>query len=271
MHTAPPLRPKKSLGQHFLRDGNITRKIIGAINPQPDDLLLEIGPGEGALTKLLAPVVHKLIVVDIDKRVIERTRDTFQTGVEIIHQDFLTTDLESISTVEKNPLRIVGNIPYNITSPILFHILDNRAYVADAVLMIQKEVAQRLVAVPSTKDYGILSVFFQLFADVTLLFDVSPSAFYPKPKVISSVLQLKFLKKPRYELADELFFRRMVRSVFGKRRKTLQNSLRYFFHDEGITLSTQPFGIDLLLRPEALTVQQLTELSNRIGKNGSET
>ena len=233
---------------------------MAAVAPRSDDVMVEIGPGQGALTTYLASSVKKFTAIDIDHRVIAQLQGTISgRSVTFLCQDVLETDLPSLAGAEK--LRIVGNIPYNITSPILFHILDHRQYIVDAVLMLQREVARRLIARPHTKEYGILSVFCQLFADVALLFDVSPNAFFPKPSVTSSVVQLAMLPSPRYQLHDEAFFRAMVRSVFGKRRKTLRNSLRYFLSERGHTLPPSP---GLQARPEDLTLQQLVELGNML-------
>jgi 16S rRNA (adenine1518-N6/adenine1519-N6)-dimethyltransferase len=260
VHDDHPLRPRKSLGQYFLRDENITRKIVRAIHPQPSDVMLEIGPGEGALTKYLAPVVKRLIVVDVDERVTVRMRELFRE-VEVIHDDFLEIDLAGIAGSSGGPVRVVGNIPYNITSPILFHLLDNRASVSDVMLMVQKEVAQRLVAGPGGKDYGILSVSFQLFADVEILFDVSLNAFYPKPDVTSSIIHLTMRKTPRYTLTAEGVFRSMVRSIFGKRRKMLRGSMKYFCDEHGYLL---PEKVDLTRRPEQLSIEELVHMSNEL-------
>ena len=254
------IHPKKSLGQNFLRDDNIARNIVASLHLRPDDVVLEIGPGEGALTKYLVPQLSHLIVVEVDDRVVRRMEVLYTPDdISILHQDFLKTDLGKVAA-ERNvdAIRIVGNIPYNITSPILFHILDNRSRVTDATLMMQKEVARRLVAKPNTKDYGILAVFTQLFSDVELLFDVSPSCFYPPPKVTSSLVRINILPSPRFNLSDEHFFRRMVRSVFGKRRKTLRNSLSYFVDE----IPSLPAEFDLSRRPEDLTIQELVGLGN---------
>jgi len=262
------LRPKKSLGQNFLRDENIARKIVAAVSPQQSDVVLEIGPGEGALTKHLTQKSHRLIVVDIDRRATERMRELYSDDeVVILTQDFLELDLVAISGERGQRLRIVGNIPYNITSPILFHVLDHREAVVDATFMMQREVARRLVAVPDTKDYGILAVFCQVFADVELLFDVSPNAFYPKPKVTSSLVQLTMRVNPRHTIIDEEFFRRMIRSVFGKRRKTLRNSLAYFGKEEKMAIPTALIAGDLQRRPENLTIEELVHLSNALKTN----
>lgn len=256
------IRPKQSLGQNFLRDENIARKIVGSLTLSPGDVLLEIGPGEGALTKYLVQRVHALVVVDIDRRVIAALNEMFPEGaVEILHRDFLEVDFAGILAGRRaKRLRIVGNIPYNITSQILFHILDNRQWIADATLMMQKEVARRLVAAPKTKDYGILAVFSQLFAEVEVLFDVSPKCFSPVPKVTSSVVRLRIREQPRFAIGDEQFFRTMVRSIFGKRRKTLRNSLGYFVDP----VPRLPSHFDLSKRPEELSLEDLVHLGNAL-------
>lgn len=256
------LRPKKSLGQNFLRDENIARKIVAAVGPQPADVMVEIGPGEGALTKYLIAAVRRLVVIDVDARVTRRLSEQFRGGgLEVVNGDFLETDLAALAAASGGPLRIVGNIPYNITSPILFHLLDHRTHLRDATLMMQREVARRLVASPHTKEYGILSVLTQLFSDAVLLFDVRPTVFYPKPEVTSSVVQLRMRPLPRFPVHDEAAFRRMVRTVFGKRRKMLRNTLKEFVEQEGGAL---PAGFDLEQRPEDLTVAQLADLSNAL-------
>ncbi len=256
------IRPKQSLGQNFLRDDNIARNIVASLHLYPHDVVLEIGPGEGALTKFLVPQLSKLFVVDVDERVIRRMTELFSAeSVSILHQDFLETDLATLSANQPaGSLRIIGNIPYNITSPILFHILDNRARVRDATLTMQKEVARRLVAKQNTKDYGILAVFTQLFSDVEILFDIPPSCFFPQPKVISSVVRMNILPAPRYDVLDEQFFRSMVRAVFGKRRKTLRNSLSYFIE----AVPFLPAKIDLSRRPEDLSIEEFVQLGNAL-------
>jgi 16S rRNA (adenine1518-N6/adenine1519-N6)-dimethyltransferase len=256
------LGPRKSLGQNFLRDDNIAKKIVAAVDPQEGDCVLEIGPGEGALTRHLAGRCRTLTVVDVDERVVTAMKSMFSDGsVEIILGDFLETDLHQFARAHPGRLRVVGNIPYNITSPILFHVLDNRNPVCDLTVTIQKEVGQRIVAGPGTREYGILSVFCRYYAEVETLFEVSPNAFFPKPGVMSMVMRLRMRGAPLHPAHDERFFREMVRSIFGKRRKTLRNSLRYFTVPRGIMIPELPL---LQRRPEELSVQELVELSNSL-------
>jgi len=256
------LRPRKSLGQNFLRDDRISRRIVLAIDPRPADVVLEIGPGEGALTKHLAASGARLVLVELDERAVGRMRELYGgSGVQVLHQDILTVDLDALAaSMSTERLRVVGNIPYYITSPILFHVLDNRHRVRDLTMMVQKEVARRLAAVPRTKEYGILSVFCQLFADVEILFDVQPGSFHPRPDVTSSVVRLVMLDRPRYALRDEQFFREMVRSVYGMRRKTLRNALRYFLDAD--PAAAVPDASILQRRPEDLTIEETVGLSN---------
>jgi 16S rRNA (adenine1518-N6/adenine1519-N6)-dimethyltransferase len=254
----PSPRPKKSLGQHYLRDENIARKIVSAIAPDGKAPLLEIGPGDGALTRHLLTATERLFLVELDDRNAELLRRHFLgTTVTVLHEDILETDLTALAREAGAPLRVVGNIPYNITSPILFHLLDHRTAVRDATIMMQREVARRLVARPSTKDYGILAVFFQLFANPQFCFDVPPTAFSPQPKVVSSVVTLALRDRPAYPLDDEAYFRRLIRAVFGTRRKMLRHSLRVFL--DGIPL---PERFQLAARPEELSVGELAALAN---------
>lgn len=262
----PPLRPRASLGQNFLRDPNIAHKIVATVAPGPGDTVLEIGPGEGALTFELAALAGKLVIVDVDERVIARMQEAFAgKPVEVLHADILRLDLQVLAA-RVGPLRVIGNIPYNITSPILFHILENRAVIRDCTLLMQREVALRLAAVPRTKDYSVLSIMTQFYADVEVAFDVPPTVFYPRPKVTSSLVRLRPLSQPRVSVLDEDFFRSMVRGVFGKRRKTLRNSLRYFLEAE-----PPPTTFDLIRRPEELTLAELGVLSDELVRAGHGT
>ncbi len=273
--SANAVQPKQSLGQNFLRDPNISRKIVAAIRPRPEDLILEIGPGEGALTTHLLGRAGMLIVVEIDRRVVKYLKEQVlpppeagpHLAVTVLHQDILETDLSSVAHQFGRRLRIIGNIPYHITSPIIFHVLKHRSAVTDLTIMMQKEVARRVVAMPGTKDYGILAVLCQLHTNVRMLFDVSPNAFIPRPKVTSTVVRLQILEQPRVPIRDEQFTSMVIRGVFGKRRKTLRNSLAYLLdHDIPPTVA----GVDLRRRPEELTVVELVELANALSTGHSD-
>ncbi len=256
------VRPKKSLGQNFLRDENIARKITAAIDPGASDVVLEIGPGQGALTKHIVARAGRTILVELDQRVLDHLRElTTGYAVEIRNEDILSTDITALAERAGTPLRVVGNIPYMITSPILFHLIDHRRAVRDVTIMMQREVARRIAARPGTKEYGILSVQTGLYADVKPLFDVSPNAFFPKPQVTSTVLRLTMLTAPRHDVADEKYVRAMVRAIFGKRRKTLRNSLDYFLDGQ---VPHTPLPVDLGRRPEDLALPELVDLANAL-------
>lgn len=250
------IRPLKRFGQNYLADDNILRKIADEINPKKDDLLIEIGPGFGALTKFLIEKVDNLIAVEIDERVIESLLTKFP-GLHLITSDILDFDIEKLSKDEKSKVRVAGNIPYNLTSPILFKLIENTNYVNDAVLMIQYEVAQRINAKRGTKDYGILAVLMQYFADVEFCFKVSPNVFYPKPKVFSAVIHLRF-KNCDLLPEEKIYFIKVVKAAFGNRRKTLKNSLSNSIFGN---LNFEGCGIDLSLRAEQLTIDNFLMLT----------
>ena len=214
------VKPLKKFGQNYLVDKNIIQKIAEEINPQADDLILEIGPGQGALTRELHDKCRDFTTVEIDSRVIEPLQRQFP-GMKIINADFLKIDLKEIAGIKK--IRIAGNIPYNITSPILFKLIKEREYVNDAVLMVQHEFAKRMVSEKRTKDYGILGVILSYFTEVKYCFKVSPNVFFPKPKVDSAVVHLVFKEELDTALDTGLFIK-VVKAAFGNRRKTLKNS-----------------------------------------------
>ena len=260
------LRPRKSLGQNFLIDDNIARKIVRAAEIHAGDVVLEIGPGKGAITKHLIGQAERVIAVELDKRAVEVLRKKFERECAahrlfIEQEDFLSVDLSMISRKFRKPLRVIGNIPYDITSPILFKVMEQREIVQDLVMLVQLEVGKRIVAKPCTKDYGILSVFCQFYGTPKLLFKVAPTAFSPKPKVFSVLLRLDFTCKPLYEVIDEKLFIALVRTTFGKRRKTLRNGLKYLKLN-GLDVSKLEFNLGL--RPEQLSVSDFVELSNEI-------
>ena len=255
------IRPKKSLGQHFLKDARIARRIVEALDPREGDVVLEIGPGEVALTRHLVETPAHLVLVDVDERVIARMKSEFGTRAKVVHADILKVMPETVAREERcESFRVIGNIPYYITSPILFHFLDHRSVVRDLCFMMQREVAQRIVAQPRSKEYGVVSVFCQWMTKPELLFDVHPGSFSPPPDVESSVVRLSILDRPVGEQVDERWFRTVVRTVFNQRRKTLRNSLRSIA--EG-SLDRLDAGL-LSKRPEELGVLQFVELAKAI-------
>ncbi len=249
------VKPLKKFGQNYLFDKNILDKIIEEITPEEDDNIIEIGPGTGSLTEKLISKVKNLTAIEIDSRVIENLKVRFPS-LNIIHQDFLKVDLNEF-TLNKNKLRIVGNIPYNLTSPIIFSMIENINLVNDSVLMVQYEVAKRMTAKKGTKDYGILSVLLYYFADVKLCFKVSPNVFYPKPKVYSSIVHIFFNRKFPDTVDDNIFIK-IVKASFGNRRKTLKNSLSNSIFGN---IDFSGSGINLSLRAEQLATEQFIELA----------
>ncbi|KAA3596788.1 MAG: ribosomal RNA small subunit methyltransferase A [Calditrichaeota bacterium] len=247
---------KKSLGQNFLHDHNISRKIVNSTNPQKTDYFLEIGPGEGALTQFLLPAVSKYLAVEIDSRLIPILSEKFQDyeNFKIINSDFLDFELSQMPT----NLRIIGNLPYNATSPIIFQCLENYQRIQDLTIMVQKEVADRLSANYGSKTYGILSVFLSVFGEVKKLFNVPPTVFFPKPKVDSAVVQIKFQNE--FELVNKDIFFRVVKASFGKRRKMISNSLAEVVKE----LNSEIPSDFAKLRPEQIKPEEFVLLTQKI-------
>lgn len=253
------MRSKKRYGQHFL-EAAWADKLVAAIDPASGDRFLEIGPGPGALTLRLAPRVARVTAVELDAAMIEALRPRLPGNVVLVHADFLEFDLSTLAP--ERPFRVAGNLPYNVSSPIIFALLDAHRRlggIVDATLMLQREVAARICAGPGTRDYGVLSIFTQLHADVRPMLALPPGAFRPMPKVHSAVVNLRF-RPPLVSVPDEAAFSGMVRTVFMQRRKTLANALRPYAvareRDPGAALAAA--GIDPRRRPETL---QLTELA----------
>jgi len=259
-------RPKKFLGQNFLVDNNIAKKIVGACDIKKDDLLIEIGPGHGALTKHLYKLTKNYLAVEIDHTIIEKLILQFDNDIKIIHKDFLKLDFDSDlndTFNTKNNLKIIGNVPYNITTGILFKLFEWKNKIEFAVMMVQKEVAQRITAKPDTKAYGILAIQTQLNTSPEILFNVPPTAFFPKPKVHSSVIKLVFGKE-KYKLDDRTLFKQIVKESFGKRRKVMKNSLKNLF--ENLNIVTNSIEFDFSRRPENVSIPEFVKLSNVISR-----
>jgi len=255
-------RPKRSLGQNFLVDKNIALKIVDALSLAQDDIVIEIGPGRGILTRYLAERVETLYAVELDGKLAEALKSEYsgEPSVQIITENFLNFDLNKLGSVDKK-IRLVGNVPYNISSQIVFKALQNAELICDMTLMLQKEVAQRVVAGPRSKAYGILAIQSQIYAEPQILFHVSPTVFRPRPKVESSVVKWDFYETEKYILADPKYFTRFLKAVFSQRRKILKNSLKQLITDfpEGLITS-----YDLNRRPEELSVSELVELGNQL-------
>ncbi len=261
----PGIRPKQSLGQNFLIDPNIARKIAQQVHPAQDDAIVEIGPGTGSLTAHLAGRAGHLVLVELDGRIVDDLRARFsRTAATILHEDFLETDLVALRRRFSRKLRVVGNIPYHLTSPILFKIFASADSVRDLTIMIQREVARRIVARPGTKQYGILSVLTAFYGSTRILFDVSPGCFYPRPKVTSTVITVTLFDKRPADVDEELFLT-VVKTAFGKRRKTLRNGLQYLpYGDAAVGRIVNDPDLPLRRRPEELTLQEFAALARRI-------
>lgn len=225
------LKPIKRLGQNFLRDPNTIRRIVESLEAGPNDAVVEIGPGTGALTHLLAERYPRFVAIEVDERATQLLKDEIP-GLDIRHQDVLDVDWQALAKeLGADRLHVIGNLPYYITSQILFGLLDAAPIIAEAVVMMQYEVADRLVASPRTKSYGILSVAVQLAAEPEILFPVSRNVFYPKPDVRSAMVRLRFPEMPSFHVHDPDFLRTLIRTAFNQRRKTLRNSLSRILTD----------------------------------------
>lgn len=259
-------RARKRFGQHFLESPWV-EKLIAAIQPAPDDTFLEIGPGRGALTRALAPRVARIIAVEIDRDLAATLPARAGPNVEVVVGDFLNVDLTSLLGGVSPPLRVVGNLPYNVATPILFRLLsaaeEGRRF-QNATLMLQKEVADRVVARPGTREYGTLALQVSLFADVDRLLTLPPGAFRPPPKVTSAVVRLRFRRIAAD--VDPLAFERVVRGLFLHRRKTLLNAFGPVAASFGRSAPQvlDQVELDPSRRPETLTLQEMARLSRAV-------
>lgn len=253
-------RPRKRFGQHFLHDRAIIERIVRAIDPAPEDHLVEIGPGLGAITQPLLRHVDELHAVELDRDVIplleEKTADA--PGRLTIHPaDALKFDFAALADAIGAPLRLAGNLPYNVSSPLLFHFLSFRHVIRDMHFMLQKEVVDRMAAAPGSKTYGRLSVMLAADCRIEPLFTIRPGAFNPPPKVDSAVVRLVVLDEPPFPLPDRALFARLVTAAFAQRRKTLRNSIRQFLDADAIAAC----GIDPQARAETLSAAQFGRLA----------
>jgi 16S rRNA (adenine1518-N6/adenine1519-N6)-dimethyltransferase len=248
-------RARKRFGQHFLTDAYYLRAIVAAISPRPDDAMVEIGPGTGLMTEELAKALAHLHVVEIDRDLAARLKRRFPAERVTVHEgDALEFDFAALPA----PLRVVGNLPYNVSSPILFRMADIASRLHDCVFMLQKEVVDRMVAAPGTADYGRLSVMLQYRFDMALELDVPPEAFTPPPKVDSAVVSMRPLGEDRLRARDEGHFARIVASAFMQRRKTLRNAVRAHVEEAAFAAT----NIDPGRRGETLGVAEFVALAD---------
>lgn len=265
------MRAKKSMGQNFLVDDNVLSRIVSCVAPTPDDAILEVGPGRGALTKLLAASGAKFLAVEWDRDLLPILNAEFagQANVEIGHGDILRVDIEQLlsSRGGGKKWKVAANLPYNISSQVLFRFMECSSLFERLVLMLQKEVGDRLVAPAGCKDYGALTVLLRLHFDIRREFLVKPGSFRPIPKVDSAVLSFTPLERPRVEVGDEDFFRRLVKGAFNQRRKTLLNTLRSAgigSEDGLLQAALSRCGIDGGRRGETLTLEEFAALSREL-------
>jgi 16S rRNA (adenine1518-N6/adenine1519-N6)-dimethyltransferase len=260
-------RARKRFGQHFLEPVWVA-KVVDAIDPTVDDTFLEIGPGRGALTRPLATRAGHVVAVEIDRDLAAALDCEHIPNLRVVRSDFLELDLEAALKDERQPIRVAGNLPYNVSSPILFRLLkaaNGGRFFIDATLMLQKEVADRLAATPGEKDYGALAIQVALTADVRPVLTLPPGAFRPPPKVTSAVVRLRF-RPPSVDVGDALVFERIVRGIFLQRRKTIANALRPVADSLGRSAAQllERAGVDARLRPEALTLGDIARLSRAV-------
>ncbi len=266
-------RTKKRLGQNFLINGEVIQDIIEFANISPDDTIVEIGPGVGFVTEQLVKHAKKVIAIELDEEAIRELKKLDAPNLEIIHNDVLKTDL---STLTDGEFKIVANIPYYITSPIIAHLLGeiddlnnkNRSKIKDIILMVQEEVALRMCANENSsgKQYGLLTILSQFWADVSILRLVGRKSFYPAPKVNSALVKLVVRKEPKLKLSDYTHFRKVIKAGFAQRRKNIKNCLLSGgFPKENITSALEQLGIDSNTRGEKLSIELFGKLSETLG------
>lgn len=257
------LRPRKRLGQHFLHDPAVIAKLVAAIAPQAGDCMVEIGGGRGALTRPLLETVRRLHVIELDTRLAEKLQNAVARPERmVLHRaDALQLDFSSLAA-KPGTLRVVGNLPYNVSTPLLFHLLEHRAAILDTHLMLQREVAERIAAVPGSKAYGRLTVMLAPWMEVRTCFHVGPGAFAPPPRVRSTVVRMAPRASPLFPMEDPDRFAKLVARVFSMRRKTMARSLRPWLTRHEIAKA----GVDPLERPERLPPEAFERLVRAWGK-----
>jgi 16S rRNA (adenine1518-N6/adenine1519-N6)-dimethyltransferase len=262
--------PKKSLGQHFLIDKGIAQKIVQLASLEPEDTVVEIGPGMGVLTFLMLPLVKRLIAVEVDQEMADYLRERGEgiPSLNVMCRDALHIDFQDLAQDAGKRLKVVANLPYNISTPVIFRLLESRDAMTHLTLMLQREVAQRINAPSGGKDYGPLSIFTQLYTSPKILMRVPPQAFYPRPKVESALVGFTILDHPRVAIGDTEFFHAVVRASFAQRRKTILNSLKNapmaLGSREEIEKVLKGVGIDPRRRAETLDLTEFKDLAEAL-------
>jgi 16S rRNA (adenine1518-N6/adenine1519-N6)-dimethyltransferase len=259
------LYPKKKFGQHFLVDRDVIDKVIRAAEVTKEDVILEIGPGLGEMTLGLARLAKRVIAVEIDSTLAEilKKKMSHVPNVEIINEDILKADFDLLFHRTESPLKVVANLPYQISTPLLFRFIESKRFFSSLTLMLQREVVERMIAPPGGKEYGALSIFIQMVSHPSIHFYVGSSSFFPPPKVESAVVHLAWRKESQVQPDGEAWFKEVVKASFSHRRKTLINSLKH----SGLSLPPsveermEVIGIDPRRRPETLSIDEFVNLS----------
>lgn len=262
------LIPRKGWGQHFLIDRNILNKVIRTALVGAEDVVLEVGPGLGEMTLALARQARRVVAIEIDPKLVEvlKKKIVGYRNVEVITRDVLKINFNQFLDREGERMKVVANLPYQISTPLLFRFIESKGVFSTLTLMLQKEVAERMVALPGGKKYGPLSIFVQLYSELSICFVIKPSAFFPRPKVESAVVRMVLRERPVVELRDEEWFKRVVKGCLGYRRKTLMNALIH----SGLSLPPtseeriEKIGIDPRRRPETLSIQEFARLAEAL-------
>jgi 16S rRNA (adenine1518-N6/adenine1519-N6)-dimethyltransferase len=262
------LTPRKRWGQHFLVDRNILNKVVRTAKLEKEDVILEIGPGMGEMTLALARQAKKVIAVEIDRELVkilkEKTADF--SNITVIEGDILKISFEELYRQGHQQLKVVANLPYQISTPLLFRFIESKGLFSALTLMLQREVAIRMIASPGGKDFGPLSIFTQSVSDLSIQFYIKPSAFFPPPKVESAVIRMKWKERPLVRPDEEVWFRKVVKGCFSYRRKRLINALRHadLLLPEDLEKRIEKIGIDSQRRPETFTIQEFARLADAL-------
>ncbi|MFC1863765.1 16S rRNA (adenine(1518)-N(6)/adenine(1519)-N(6))-dimethyltransferase RsmA [Thermodesulfobacteriota bacterium] len=268
MNSNIPFRPNKRLGQHFIKDQEIIHRIISLSGFKKSDHVLEVGPGRGALTIPLSRYVGHITAVEKDSRLVTFLQKTLPRedvrNVQIINEDILRFDLNLIPSITQKKIKVIGNLPYNISSPFIEKLIQNRDFVSSAVLMFQKEFAERLVASPGGKDYGALTVLIQYNAAISPLLDIPKEMFYPEPKVGSGLLSFDIEKPHSRRAENDAAFQMVVKGAFAHRRKTILNSLKgalTSFSSEELSMALEKCSVDQKRRAETVNIDEFLDLA----------